>query len=85
MSWKRTDKHVYNAIYVEHKKDLTSFAGFTNMAPSEIQHQCEVMTEWGFKGAGKPIIKYSTTWEHDDRANTEGTLFYIYSCDEETP
>lgn len=57
--WKKTDKHVYGAIYREHHNDLQPFGTCSapdgNMAlglPTPY-----MLTEWGFKDAAEPIIK----------------------------
>lgn len=77
VKWVRTDKHVYGAIYREHNKELTTFASFSNPTPSYIQHKCEMLTEWGFKGADYPLIKAVTRWDHENRDATEEHAYYI--------
>ena len=81
--WIKTDKHVYGAIYREHGNDFQVFGAFTNMQPSELSYQPEIMTEWGFKNANRPMIKLVTKWEHGKRETTETVEFYIY-CAKET-
>lgn len=82
MSWIKTDKHVYGSIYREHRKNLTVFSSFSNPHPSELQYQPEMLTEWGFKEANRPLIKSVIKWEVDKREETETVEFYIYCAKE---
>jgi hypothetical protein len=75
--WEPTDKHVYGAIYREHNWQLVTFASFTNMEPSELGSP-EILTEWGFKGASAPLIKYQLRWEHGRREDTEQAHYWIW-------
>ncbi len=68
--WKRTDKHVYGAIYREHYEEMSVFAsctcpdgdlslGYTNPY---------IMTEWGFSNADAGIIRsVATKKTHDQK------------------
>lgn len=77
MKWIKTDKHVYGAIYREHHESFMVFGSFSNPTPSEIQFKCEMLTEWGFKGADFPLIKCVNRWDHEDRKGTETWDFFI--------
>jgi hypothetical protein len=77
VKWISTDKHVYFAI---HQADLTVFASFSNPSPSELQHECEMLTEWCFKGCDYPLIKYSRRWSHLDQEGTETHSYWIAAC-----
>lgn len=77
--WIPTDKHVYGAIYREHRKDLTVFGTFSNPEPSYLQNQPEMLTEWGVKDADFPLIKSVIKWEHEKRDETETVEYFIYS------
>jgi hypothetical protein len=72
-----TDKHVYGAIFREHQKSFQVFGSFTNMEPSHLSSQPEILTEWGFKGADYPLIKIIIRWEHGKRDTTETVEFYL--------
>lgn len=59
VTWVKTDKHVYGAIYREHHEDFSVFG--TCSAP-EGNPQLGIslpymLTEWGFTGATEPMIK----------------------------
>ena len=57
--WKKTDKHVYGAIYREHYKDLGVFSSCT--APDGDMSlglaNPYILTAWGFKDADEPLIQ----------------------------
>lgn len=59
-TWVPTDKHVYFAIYNEHRDALTVFGTISYPEGSEHSPRREMMTEWGFKGTNFPIIKCHT-------------------------
>ena len=70
MSWKKTDKHVYGAIYREHHSDLSAFASCTcpdgDLRLGYINPY--IMTAWGFNGADIPLIKsIATKKTHDQK------------------
>jgi hypothetical protein len=77
--WIQTDKHVFGAIFREHKNDLVSFAGFSNPSPSDLSETPQMMTEWGFRGADFPLIKLETKWEHGRREATESSRYFIFA------
>lgn len=63
VTWIKTDKHVYGAIYREHYEDFSVFGTCT--AP-EGNPQLGIslpyiLTEWGFKNADEPLIKSIAT------------------------
>lgn len=77
--WIKTDKHVYGAIYREHKDSLQVFGSFSNPTPSHLSMQPQMLTEWGFKDADYPLIKSVIKWEDGDRENTEEVDYFLYS------
>lgn len=82
MSWIKTDKHVYGAIYREHHKQLTTFSSFSNPHPSHLSSQPQMITEWGFRDANRPLIKAHSQWEDGKRETTESHDYYIYCAKE---
>jgi len=82
MNWIKTDKHVYGAIFREHKDNLTVFSSFSNPYPSELQYDPEMLTEWGFKNANRPLIKSVIKWKNRKRETTEMAEFFIYCAKE---
>lgn len=61
--WIPTDKHVYGAIFREHRDKFGVFASCTAPEgdPSLGITLPYILTEWGFKEAGCPIIKSIAT------------------------
>ena len=57
--WIQTDKHVYGAIYREHREEFCVFGSCTcpdgDMELGRVNPY--ILTEWGFKEATEPLIK----------------------------
>ena len=56
--WKETSNEVYAVIFAKHKNDLKPHASFTDMSGNGYHFSSghpEVMTEWGFENAEKPL------------------------------
>ena len=77
VKWIKTDKHVYGAIYREHRKDMSVFGSCT--APDgDIRLGFEnpyILTEWGFKDADEPVIKSIATKESFDQKDYDYEFF----------
>ena len=81
VDWILTSVHVYNAIYVEHRDELTVFGSRTECAEEEDDEQI-IDTEWGFKGAGAPLIRSE---RRGTRRNPETRYFIARVIEMEEP
>lgn len=76
-----TSAEVWAVIKARHHKDLTVFGTLSD--PDGEYGQCQMYTEYGFKGADVPMMAANTMWEkHPIRRHervdevTEYLLFY---------
>lgn len=83
--WKKTDKHVYGAIYREHYEELVPFATFTSPEGCELSSNPEIMTEWGFKKSEVPLIKLIKTKKdrHQEEWDCEYFICIVEGVSEE--
>ncbi len=68
VKWIRTTPEAYRAIYVSHRDQLQVFGSFTNCHNNSQFGEHHIMTEWGFKDADAPLIKY------DERGDGEPVI-----------
>lgn len=85
VTWIKTDKHVYGAIYREHCESLAVFGTCT--APEGDQllgiSLPFMLTEWGFRGSDAPIIKSEARKDSMDQKEYDYEYF-IASVKEDT-
>ena len=84
--WRKTDKHIYGAIYREHWEELGVFGSCT--APEGDPRlglaSPYILTEWGFKGADDPIIKSIGTKEDRNQKEYDYEYFIaVFKQDED--
>ena len=86
ITWKQTDKHVYGAIYREHRLDMSVFGSCTcpEGDPRLGFNLPYILTEWGFKDADEPIIKVIVTKQSLEQKEYDYEYFIaIYKQEDE--
>jgi hypothetical protein len=83
--WHEITKELYSEIYNKHEKDFTVFGSFTNMENNS-RFDARILTEWGFKWAKNPCIKYVTepkSQEFPGEIKDWPIKYYIFLDDDE--
>ena len=86
-NWIKTTKEIYRAIYKEHINDLQVF-GTCTLPDGDFRLGIPnpyIYTEWGFKGATKPIIRSIATKKHIGQKEYDYEYFiaYIFASNED--
>jgi len=80
--WKKTTAEVYAVIKARHYKDFAVFSSYTDADGNGYEWSTgspEIMTEWGFKDAEKPLLKIIQKKEHKN--DKEYNVEYFLYCD----
>lgn len=82
--WIETSREVYAVIWARHQNNLSPHSSFTDPTGDGYEFSSgkpEILTEWGFKNAEKPLIRIVQT--KDDKEQKEwDSKFYIYCATE---
>lgn len=83
--WIKTDKHVFGAIFREHKKELQVY-GSCSAPNGDIRLGYEnpyLMTEYGFKSGNTPLIKIIETKEFIEQKDWDSKYFIAVNSAED--
>ena len=75
--WKETSNEVYAVIFAKHRKELKPHSSFTDMTGFS-SGRPEVITEWGFENAEKPLLKIIQTKEEELQKEWDVEFFIYY-------
>ena len=68
VQWIPTDKATFNAVFHTHRQDFGVFSSFTSQGDGDpLSAEPCSMTEWGFKDADVPLIKYERSGIKDNK------------------
>ena len=79
--WKETSNEVYAVIFAKHRKELKPHSSFTDMTGCGYEFSSgrpEVITEWGFENAEKPLLKIIQTKEEELQKEWDVEFFIYY-------
>ena len=75
--WKETSNEVYAVIFAKHRKELKIHSSFTDIT-GRSSGRPEVITEWGFENAEKPLLKIIQTKEEELQKEWDVEFFIYY-------
>jgi len=80
--WIETSAEVYSVILAKHKKQMSvhsSFSDPTGTGHSFSTGKPEMITEWGFKISGSPILKAHSNKETEEQTDWDTKYFISYT------